>query len=1233
MKAEEWSAEKLRVFDFDRNICISAGAGSGKTATLVELNSRFLSGDTKLERLTIDQILAITFTEKAAHEMKERIRVMIDSHLREKLDLHHTSLWTEARRALLAAHISTFHSFCMRILREHPLEASVDPLFEVAEEKVAENLLRERALHILTEKLHSCREEIRNLVADYGFSSLVENLTAILRKIRSFGDIPSRLRILLDIQQEELRSGLRSAKEQLRIALQSFFALVTQEKSPSKALFWAKARKVVENRDIIEHELESIGEESDPAGLLLLSSLAELLKGRVPNSVSACKNELESLIDLREGSIPLMLRSFYSLPRERLLADLVREIDDAYSEKKRSLSLLDFDDLLFLTCRLLRDNAAVRRKYKKAFKVILVDEFQDTNELQREIVYLMAEREDCESPRDTSSPPEEIELEESKLFIVGDVKQSIYFFRGADVEVFSKVLKDVQSKGGEVINFQENFRTLDSILNVLNPFFAELMKKESDDFFVTFRPGDHLLARRKAPESGSRVELIVTAEEGKASAKRRKEADDIARRILALATRDPEVIVEGGGDEECCTRRPRWGDIAILFRSLTSVRAYEERLKYYSIPYSVVRGKGFFRCQEVLDIQHVLKFVTGLERDFSLAGLLRSPLAGCTDETLFALALRTTLSSAFFGGEFPELPAPEREKLEYCRERLLRLEALKERLSTGELVEEILTLFDARAVYLSTFQGSQKVANLEKLARIARRFDRRGGLTIEDFIYQIERDIKVESREAEAQISDEERNSVQIMSIHQAKGLEFPIVIVPDLGRITQAEARDIHYSPRRGIASKVRYSHSLEAENHFLRKLITKEWEERERAESLRLLYVAFTRARDYLILSGGPIRKEGTWRSILIDFMGRDSIEAFIDSPEMEQILQITKGSVDERHQYSFTLRLLKPQAFDVDVPPHQSSLAELYPELRSPERFTLSPEDERALSDLPGKEEVKQAVARALHFSYPPPASLALTPTLLLTYRFCRRKYLYDSVLGSREGSAAITAPQGDEGPPLSRREAQGWAAHKVLEEVDFTADDSDLQARIEHMLFQLSYSHPLLRHHTLPVMDALLRFIDSETTSSLRMRHGDSMLWREHPFALNIPSNPQLYLYGKMDLLLGNSAGKFTLLDYKYSHSKEKSHLDYRLQIYAYALALRYGANVQDLDAYIVYLLDRPVYFRRIETGRGVCDSFADELKALAAELALQWKDSDESGWEKTDIRNCKAIQCPYLLRCW
>lgn len=1233
MSTEMWSAEKLRVFDFDRNICISAGAGSGKTATLVELNSRFLSGDTKLERLTIDQILAITFTEKAAHEMKDRIRVMIDSHLREELDHHNISLWTEARRALLAAHISTFHSFCMRILREHPLEAFVDPLFEVAEEKTAEDLLRENTLRILTDKLHSSREDVTGLIADYGFSPLADNLIAILRKIRSFGDTPSRLQSLLDVQQQELKSGLRSAKEQLQTALQSFFELVIQEQSSSKAKFWAEAKRVCERSDAILQELDSITEDSDPAGLISLSSLARLLKKRVPDSASSSKKEIESLIAPGDGTIPLMLRSFYSLPRERLLAELVQEIDDAYSGKKRSLSLLDFDDLLFLTCRLLRNNTAVRRKYKKAFKVILVDEFQDTNELQREIVYLMAEREDRELPRDGSSPPEEIQLEKSKLFIVGDVKQSIYFFRGADVEVFSKVLKDVQSKGGEVINFQENFRTLDSILNVLNPFFAELMKKESDDFFVTFRPADHLLARRKAPESGSRVELIVTPDEGKASSKRKKEADAIARRILSLATKGPEVVLEGRGDEPFSTRRPSWGDIAILFRSLTAVRAYEERLKFYSIPYSVVRGKGFFRCQEVLDIQHVLRFVTGLERDFSLAGLLRSPLAGCTDETLYVLAAGSTLSRAFLGNELPELPPSEREKLKYCREILLRLEALKERLSTGELVEEILSLFNARAVYLSTFQGRQKAANLEKLAGMARRFDRKGGLTIEDFIYQIERDIKTESREAEAQISDEDRNSVQIMSIHQAKGLEFPIVIVPDLGRITQAEARDIHYSPRRGIASRLRYSNSLEAENHFLRSLITKEWEERERAESLRLLYVAFTRARDYLILSGGPIRKEGTWRSMLIDFMGREKIESFVESPMTEKTLEITKGSEDLQHVYSFTLRLLKPDAYEVEIPPRESPPAEIYPDIRAPEHLIIQPEQKSALSGGSENEELDLALARALHFSWPAPASISLTPTLLLTYRFCPRKYLYDSVLGSREGSAAITSTVSDEGPPLSRREAQGWAAHRVLEEIDFTADDSDLQSRIEHKLFQLSYSHPLLRHHTSPVMDALLRFIDSNTASKLRLRCSDSRLWREHPFALEIPSTPHLYLHGKMDLLLMDSTGHFTLIDYKYSRSKDKAHLDYSLQIYSYALALQCGAGISDLDAYIVYLLDRPVHFRKMEAGKKVCESFSDYIRFTAGELAQRWNDLDESKWEKTDSMSCKSVQCPYFHRCW
>jgi len=1230
MSNREWSEEKLKVFGFDSNICISAGAGSGKTATLVELNSRFLSGDTALSRLTIDQILAITFTEKAAHEMKERIRAMIDSHLRHESDTLQVSLWTEARRALLAAHISTFHSFCMRILREHPLEASIDPLFEVAEEKVADLMLREQAQHILTEKLRSTQEDFQSLIGDYGFSSLSESLISILRKIRSFGDEPSRLPALLEKQRLEMGECLIRAKERLGQALRDFFSIVDNEKTKSRAQFWLEAARLSESRSAIFSELDRIDENSDPKDLVSLASVARILKKSVPRAVSHIKPELDSLIDSKEGSIPLLLRSFYSLPRERLLAELVMELDDAYSDKKRSRSLVDFDDLLFLTCRLLRENKAVRRKYKKAFRVILVDEFQDTNELQREIVYLIAEKEGCEQDRPAGAPPEKIELEESKLFIVGDVKQSIYFFRGADVEVFSKVLDDVQRKGGEVINFQENFRTLDSILNVLNPFFAELMKKEEDDFFVPFSAGDHLLARRKAPEPGSRVEMIVSGDEGKASAKRRREADAIARRILSLVTDGPELIVEGLGDEGHSTRRPCWGDFAILFRSLTAVKAYEERLKHWAIPYSVVKGKGFFRCQEILDIHHVLKFVTGLERDFSLAGILRSPLAGCADETLFAIAAMGSLCGAFFDKALSDLPDLEMEKVLSCRKRLQRLEALKERLSTGELVEEILSLFDARAVYLSTFQGPQKVANLEKLARMARGFDRRGGLTIEDFISQIERDIKVESREAEAHLSEDERNAVQLMSIHQAKGLEFPIVIVPDLGRTTKAETRDIHYSPRRGIAGRVRRPDSLEPENHYLRAQITREWDERERAESLRLLYVAFTRARDYLILSGGQMRSEGRWRSMLLGFVGRETIEAFTESPDLEKTLRITKSQADDRHTYSFTVKLLKPEACKVETPPRQSPAADLCPEVRSPEHLSLSSGGEPAFTE---RDELQLALRRALHFSWPPPASISLTPTLLLTYGFCRRKYLYDSVLGSREGSAAMMSPQGGDGPPLSRREAQGWAAHKVLEEIDFAADDQALYSKIEHMLFQLSYSHPLLRKHTLPVMEALLRLTGSKEARDLELRSPDSKLWREHPFALTIPSSPELYLYGKMDLIVEDSRGKFTLLDYKYSSSKDKSHLDYRLQISSYAIALHRGAGIEDLNAYIVYLLDGPVHFSRVETGKKLRNSFTEELKSIAAELSERWKKPDERSWEKTKLRNCKSIQCPYLLRCW
>jgi len=1235
MNSFEWSPEKQKAFLFDRNLCVSAGAGSGKTAALVELNSRFLSGETHLKRLKMEQILAITFSEKAAGEMKERIRHTIEeriyTHLELEKDPERLRLWIEARQALLSAHISTFHSFCLRVLKEYPLEAGVDPLFSVAREKEASALLEDAARKLISRGIREHCMEIRELVTQIGQVPLLNALCSTYRKLRSSGGEARLLYGQLEHQHRECLDEFSRAKDALTALIHDSCELAASGSIKKTLQFAGRLENLRQGAPRLLQELSTLAPGDPLEALTILASLKETFAGKLPDGAKEQRDEIEELVNGKDGKLPLLMRFFRAFPLERALTAVMGELDREYGREKAARALLDFDDLVVYCRNLLRENLPVRQSCKSRFRVILVDEFQDTNELQREIVYLLAERGDRESRRAEGAPPEEIELEECKLFVVGDAKQSIYFFRGADVEVFSRVMDDVSSKGGEVINFQENFRTLEPIIEVINPLFAHLMNTRTREFQTLFAPGDHLKPKRNSPSSISRVEFLVPDKKsGSAGELRRAEAQALAKRITQLTGEPGSFIVcETDEDGRVRERSARWQDIALLFRSLTEVRVYEKALRAANIPYYVVKGRGFFRCQEVLDIMQVLRYISGIHRPYALAGILRSPLAGVRDETLARLALAGkprggSLETAFLAGEFTSFPGIEREKLLFCRQNLQRLEELKDRLSAAELIGEIMDLFEIPAVLLSTFQGVQKLANLEKLVTMARSFDRGAIGGIEDFTEQLERDVEKESREAEAQVSIDTIDAVKLMSIHQSKGLEFPVVIIPDMGRTAKGEKYEIAYSRRRGMACRFRDPVTHEASDHYVRSLIKAENNERDRAESLRLLYVALTRARDYLIISGNPGRDRESWHGMIVDFIGRDTVEDFIESSDPLKELTFTREEGTSNRPYTFRIRLLKASSLQVEPEPEQKALVEEYPALKNPV-------DEGAwelMGALAGPETGQGAeiVERAFLYRPPGPERLYLSPSSLMSFRFCQRKYLLESLMGKNEG---LSSALGDEGPHGTLREARGWAAHKALEEMDFNTGGR----KLDGLLKRLCHGTEMLNNQIQPIASAIRHFIQAPETAELGLSGKSTLLYREYPFHLSLQGPPRIMLGGAMDLLAHTRQAGMVLLDYKYSREKGDRLYDYRLQILSYALAVTMGLGRPPDRAFLVYLLDDPVLFREVEVTPVAIAGFLRELRRVARSIAGKKEKGEESAWKRTRRKACEAIRCIYRPRCW
>ncbi|HEX3724777.1 MAG TPA: 3'-5' exonuclease, partial [Pirellulales bacterium] len=527
------------------------------------------------------------------------------------------------------------------------------------------------------------------------------------------------------------------------------------------------------------------------------------------------------------------------------LLTIATRIAERFDARKRELAVLDFDDLLRQARALLVDprHEELRRQLSGQIRLLLVDEFQDTDRLQVDLVTALAG------------------VAERKLFFVGDYKQSIYRFRGADPDVFRRLRDQTPAEGR--LELDRNFRSQPAIVHFVNALFWHDL--ENYEPLRADRP-------QQAPEPA--VEFLwapATAEDNKSKELwRRREAEWIARRVRQILD-DPQLIVGGRSSAEGTgePRRARPGDIAILFRALSNVEYYEDALRRHGIDYYLVGGHAFYAQQEVFDLLNLLRALASPSDEVSLLGALRSGFFALTDETIFWLAQHPDgLLAGLSAADFPPQLAPEEaDRAWFAASTLAELRADKDRLPIYELIEEALAKTGYDAALVSEFMGERKLANLRKLVEQARSFDRSGFLSLADFISQLSEFIARQPDEPLAATQGENMDAVRLMTIHQAKGLEFPIVIIPDLDRPRFTGSAGIHFDAELGPLVKLRDDGETKspASGYDLWRLLEKELDQ---AELARLLYVATTRAADYLILASSVPElgsAKGPWTQML--------------------------------------------------------------------------------------------------------------------------------------------------------------------------------------------------------------------------------------------------------------------------------------------------------------------------------------------------------------------------------
>ncbi|MBI3307653.1 MAG: UvrD-helicase domain-containing protein [Candidatus Omnitrophica bacterium] len=1049
------NSQKLAVQSSDKNILVSAGAGTGKTRVLVE---RFLNF-VVMGHVPVTEILALTFTEKAANEMKKRIRDRL-IELGQEADL----------RSLESSYISTIHSFALRVLKEHPLEAGIDPDFKVIEEEEMD-FLQEQASGEVLELYCQKGNDMFELLRTYGENKIKDGILKVFRTARHEGKtLTEFFAASLSLRAPAPKEGGEAISDTIARLLRQPSGLPRNDSEEKLAVDFKRFEKI-ENWDW--QAVNDFREWSKDFGRRGGKSNKETWR-----EVSGlCKTILA-------GKIEIMAK-----PWKEKFEKTALLFEEAYEKKKKEEGVLDFDDLEILALRLFRKKdkmaAKILENYRQKFRHIMVDEFQDINPRQLELIEFLSRGDN--------------------LFFVGDYKQSIYAFRGAEAQLFlAKEKEYADGNHGQNIVLQDNFRTGEKVLQVINELFQNLWG-ENEEF--SFEPLQAKTDEKK--ECKAEILLIKAKEDEDTDAGRMREADILAEKILELVE-DQKIP---------------FGDIAILFQAMSDTGIYEQALKRRGIPYYVISGRGFYHQPEIRDMISFLSFLENPLADIPLAASLRSPLFQLKDDTLFWMAhlakeddKRGDHTPLYQGlkrfEEIEEISEQEKEKIRFFLRTTSELAAVKDRLKLPEFLDLILAKTSYELTVLSGPQGVRKYANLKKLINLARQMEGTKPLSAADFVASVRRFETREVRESEAQIEAEASGSVvRLLSIHGSKGLEFPVVFIADLGRAKKhSDSKTILAQPGRGYALKVRNELTLELEEPLSWEMIDQAIECKEREEWQRLFYVALTRAENRLILSG--VRKER-----------KKEKESFHEmSSWMDWVMAMPQSCLEKLtiHEEDGSLpagRRKQPIA-------ERKILREIFSDFKPKpvESFIKSKSQQEKIEN-----QAVQILARVTSQKRTPSRVIDLPVSAYALYQKDPLSYrrVYEIGYPNKSWGDAKESEWLDEENDMTAADF-GTMVHRVLEKIDF--------------------KNPKIYFGE--EMDFLKAFIQSPVFKKIQSAKA---VYRELPFVLNERHG---LIYGVLDLLFQDEQGGWHVLDYKTAvGSPEKvSESAYDLQIQIYALAV-------------------------------------------------------------------------------
>ncbi len=888
-----WTDEQREAIEYrGENILLAAAAGSGKTAVLVERIIELI-GPKKLqdEETDISELLVLTFTDAAASEMREKIVAAVraaleknprDAHLKKQSLLIHS------------ASISTIHSFCLNLLKSNIHLTDIPVNFALISETENKIMLKETLNDVLERYYRriDINSSFKNLVLGYGGvkndDALREMILSLMHFVKSMAYPTKWLNDAVNEYRYTAETGklgkkwltrLEELVEETKKELYGIYNAICREteeglfeEHPYTAFFADEAEAVkglfdgLSGRDYMSVRSKLLAFEFPrmKAGIRGAEGEVALTQERIKSQrdrAKKCLNGLKECFGFEEKDIVSRIKLSY--PQLRTLKNIILTVDRSYTKRKRSKNYLDFNDLEHETLKLLVDKSGNPKetalKLREKYKEILIDEYQDTNNIQDTIFKV-------------------ISRENSNIFMVGDLKQSIYKFRNAMPALFSEKYMSYSKteNKGHLIRLFKNFRSRNSVVNTVNFIFDSIMSLETGD--INYTEEEYLIQGAEYPEVlpekqfESELHMICrdseSAEIQEVTDKTELEARIAAKRIEEITNGEMTVFDKTTG--EC--RKAEYRDIVILMRNTKNTAPVFERvLEENGIPVYTDIGKSYLGSVEVQTVLSFLQIIDNPLQDIPLIAVLRSPIWNFSNAEL--ADMRSKCRSGYFYDALKRSAGEGNKKAEEFIEKLDALRKRAEYAGVDELIRCIYYEYGYYAYSGATSHGSERQANLRLLFERAAEFEHTRMSGLFSFMNYIETIRSADDDLTPAKVFGEGENVVRIMSIHKSKGLEFPVVMLADTAHRFNAEdmKKNVLWHEETGIGMDYTDAQLRVRYPSLPRTLISMKAKQEMRSEEMRLLYVALTRAREKLIIIATFSEREKNWREPMWDGNGK--------------------------------------------------------------------------------------------------------------------------------------------------------------------------------------------------------------------------------------------------------------------------------------------------------------------------------------------------------------------------